>query len=268
MQRYLLPSNTFFIAIQLVSAMAFVYALAHQSGIELWLLSLCGYFLITCLGITVTFHRLLAHRAYKLAKPLEYLFSLFGNLGCTGSSLGWTFVHRRHHRYADKPGDPHSPKILGPIGAIIGDYSAEFNKWDVKDIVTDPFHRFMHRYYTAIVLAVPILLSLIDPIYAIHLFFIPVFFNTIASRMSNWIDHASLFGSHKRSYTKDSSHNVWWWSYVTFGEGWHNNHHGDPGNYRIGKKWWQFDPGKYVINTLMLLRLAHQTRQNHISAYD
>jgi stearoyl-CoA desaturase (delta-9 desaturase) len=56
--------------------------------------------------------------------------------------------------------------------------------------------------------------------------------------------------------TKDSSHNVWWWSYLTFGEGWHNNHHARPGDYRIGKEWWQFDPGKYVINTLMMFRLA------------
>jgi stearoyl-CoA desaturase (delta-9 desaturase) len=82
--------------------------------------------------------------------------------------------------------------------------------------------------------------------------------NTIASRFSNWIDHTSLFGYKEVDNNYDQSHNVWWWSYLTFGEGWHNNHHLYPGDYRIGRKWYQFDPGKYVINLLMLTGLAKQ----------
>lgn len=259
MEKYLLPSNKFFICLQLLSAVALVYAIIMQSSYEWWLLSAFGYFLITCVGVTVTFHRLLAHKSYKLWKPLEYLFSFFGNLGCTGSSIGWTFVHRTHHRYTDKPGDPHSPVIFGALGAMRGDYSAEFNKWMVKDLVVDPVHKFMHMYYVPMILSVIILTWLIDPALMVHLFFIPVLLNTLASRMSNWIDHSKMFGTKPADWDKDESHNVWWWSLLTFGEGWHNNHHARPGDYRIGRTWWQFDPGRYVIESLIFSGLASRT---------
>jgi len=255
MKGKLYPREWFFILFQLLGAIAFLYAIIAFHEIEYWFLSLFGYFLITCLGITVTFHRLLAHKSYSLYKSLEYLFSFFGNLGCTGSSVGWVFVHRTHHKFTDVAGDPHSPVVLGPLGAIIGDYSAKFDKWKVKDIIADPVHRLMHEYYMLIVTAVALLLIAIDPVIAIHLFFIPVFLNTVASRMSNWIDHDSKFGVRELN-TKDSSHNVWWWSYLTFGEGWHNNHHARPWDYQIGKRWYQFDPGRYVIEFLILCKLA------------
>jgi stearoyl-CoA desaturase (delta-9 desaturase) len=251
------PREWFFIFFQLLGFIAFSYAVMSLHSFEYWVLSALGYFLITCLGITVTFHRLLAHRSYSLWKPLEYCFSFFGNLGCTGSSVGWVFVHRTHHKFTDIKGDPHSPVTLGIIGAIIGDYSTKFNKWKVKDIVVDPVHRFMHEYYMLIVTMVALLLFSIDYMVAIHLFFIPVFLNTIASRMSNWIDHDPKLGI-KELATNDSSHNVWWWSLLTFGEGWHNNHHARPWDYQIGKKWYQFDPGRYVIEFLMMCKLANK----------
>jgi fatty-acid desaturase len=88
------------------------------------------------------------------------------------------------------------------------------------------------------------------------LMLIPIFLNTIASRLSNWIDHDPKFGTRCEGNSQDQSHNVWWWSALTFGEGWHNNHHMFPGDWQIGKKWWQFDPGKYVIQILMSVGLA------------
>jgi stearoyl-CoA desaturase (delta-9 desaturase) len=260
MKHYFYPREWFFIVMQLVSAVVFLWALVTPVEWNYWITAAIGYFLITCLGITVTFHRLLTHKSYQLWKPLEYLFSLFGNLGCTGSSVGWVFVHREHHKHADKYGDPHSPVTLGPLGAIIGDYRSKFNKWAVKDIINDPIHRFMHEYYIPIVLLVVGILTTIDPMLAAFLFFIPVFFNTVASRMSNWIDHDARFGVRPNVPHKDQSHNVWWWSYLTFGEGWHNNHHVRPWDWQIGKAWWQFDPGRYVIQTLIILRLASEKK--------
>lgn len=260
MKQLFYPREWFFIIMQLLGAAAFVYALFNSAGLNYWLLSLLGYTLITCLGITVTFHRLLTHRSYKLWKPLEYLFSLFGNLGCTGSSVGWVFVHRMHHVHADKPGDPHSPVTLGPLGAIIGDYSSKFNKWAVRDLINNPVHRFMHEWYIAIILVTAIVAYIISFEILIYFFLIPIFFNTIASRFSNWIDHDPRFGRREIRKHYDQSHNVWWWSYLTFGEGWHNNHHLHPGDYRIGRKWYQFDPGRYVIELLMLANLAKSKR--------
>jgi fatty-acid desaturase len=249
------PREWFFIVMQLAAAVAFGWAVWNGSELSWWLWSLFGYFLITCLGITVTFHRLLTHKSYQLWKPLEYLFSFFGNIGCTGSSVGWVFVHKEHHRYADRAGDPHSPVTLGPVGAFVGDYGTEFDKWLVKEIVSDRFHQTIHKYYIPVVLGFTALMFAFGTMVAVHLFLIPVFFNTLASRFSNWIDHDPKFG-YRVHETKDASHNVWWWSLLTFGEGWHNNHHARPGDYQIGKHWWQFDPGRYVIELLMLVGLA------------
>lgn len=262
MKKHLFPKQWFFIAVQIIAALVFVWALFTATGTD-WLISLLGYFLITCLGITVTFHRLLAHKSFRLSKPVEYLFSYFGNIGCTGSSVGWVFVHRQHHKHTDRIGDPHSPVLYGPLGAFIGDYSGTFNKWAVKDIINDPVQRFMHEYYIAVVLGTFLILSLIDINLAIHLMLIPIFFNTMASRLSNWIDHDARFGTRCSNYQQDQSHNVWWWSAVTFGEGWHNNHHAFPGNWKIGQSWRQFDPGRYVIQILMLLGLAKEKERSY-----
>ncbi len=256
MKQLFYPREWFFVTMQLLGAAAFVYALFNPAGFEYWLLALLGYTLITCLGITMTFHRLLAHKSYKLWKPLEYLFSFLGNIGCTGSSVGWVFVHRTHHKYTDKPGDPHSPVTLGPVGAIIGDYSGKFNKWAVRDIINDPVHRFMHEWYILMIVAIAALTYVVSVETLIYLFLIPIFFNTVASRFSNWIDHDARFGNKVDLRRNDQSHNVWWWAYLTFGEGWHNNHHLYPGDYRIGRKWYQFDPGRYVIEVLMFLGFA------------
>lgn len=259
MKKYFLPNNSFFVFMQVISFLFTIYTLLYlNSDITMWLLSLFGYFVITCLGISVTFHRLLTHRSYKLYKPLEYIFSFFGNLGCTGSSIGWVFVHRMHHKYADKIGDPHSPVIDGPIGAFKGDYSSEFDRWIVKDVISNRIHRTMHKYYIPLILLVPLLLFLLDPLYMIHLFWIPVFLNSFMSRMSNWVDHEPKFGTRPNSYNKDQSHNVWWWAWLTFGEGWHYNHHSDPKNYAIGRNWYQFDLGKNIIQLLFFCRLAHK----------
>jgi fatty-acid desaturase len=251
------PKEWFFIIMQLISAIAFFYALLDPMPTIYWMISAIGYVLITCFGISMTFHRLLTHKSYSLSKPLEYLFSYFGNIGCTGSSVGWVFVHRNHHKFADSAGDPHSPVISGAMGAVIGDYTARFNKWMVRDIINDPVHRFMHEYYILLILITVIGVWLINFDLMIYLILIPIFFNTLASRLSNWIDHDPIFGiKNQNDPNKDSSHNVWWWAYLTFGEGWHNNHHMYPGDYRIGRRWWQFDPGKYIISFLMLIKLA------------
>jgi stearoyl-CoA desaturase (delta-9 desaturase) len=252
MKKYLYPQSWFFITIQIIAAAITLWAVFNPAGLGYWMLSLFGYFLITCLGISVTFHRLLTHKSYRIWKPIEYLFSYFGNVGCTGSSVGWVFVHRMHHRFADKPGDPHSPVTMGALGAIVGDYSGKFNKWDVRDIIANPVHRFMHEYYMLIVLATILVLYLFDPLLSVYLFFIPVFLNTVASRLSNWIDHTQVFGKKVSNNGTDQSHNVWWWALLTFGEGWHNNHHLYPGDYRIGQKWWEIDIGGSIIKLIKL----------------
>lgn len=249
------PKESVLVLFQATSFFLFIWAVFQNYELPWWTLSVFGYFLIFGLGITVTFHRLLAHRSFKIWPPLEYIFALFANLGCTGSSVGWIFVHRAHHKYTDKPGDPHSPVVYGRIGAMIGQYGGNFDKWVVRDIIANPTHQFYHNYYHFIIILVSILLCLIKFELFLFLYAIPVLLNTVASRASNWIDHEPSFG--KREFkTGDYSHNVWWWSLLTFGEGWHNNHHGQPWNYRFGQRWFEIDIGKYVIQFLHLMGLV------------
>lgn len=256
LRSFLRPREGYLIAFQLLALVATVFAITQGFGALWWLIGILGYVGIFGLGITVTFHRMLAHRSYKLAKPLEYLFSLFANLGCTGSSVGWVFVHRAHHEYTDKPGDPHSPVVLGRWGAITGQYGGAFNKWLVRDVINDPIHRVFHDYHLLFLIAyalVPLLLLGLPGF--LFIFAVPVFLNTFVSRMSNWIDHEPRFGR-KEHQNGDASHNVWWWSIIALGEGWHNNHHAQAGDYRFGRKWWQIDFGLYVIAALMAVGLA------------
>ncbi len=243
------PQEVYLVFWQLVGLGSLVWAIYQGFELKWWLLAIFGYFCFFGLGITVTFHRLMAHRSYRIVRPLEFLFALFANLGCTGSSVGWVFVHRMHHRYSDKKGDPHSPVVLGKVGAIVGQYGSGFDKWCVRDLVRDPMHRFFHDYYNIIITAVPLALALLGAEYFLFAFAIPVFLNTAASRLSNWVDHEPKFGSRPYS-SADMSHNVWWWSLLTFGEGWHNNHHAFPSDYRFGRQWYQVDIGKYVIELL------------------
>ncbi len=258
---FLRPKEAFLVFLQLVALCVTLFALVTDHNPWHWLIGLLGYSAIFGLGITVTYHRLMAHRSYGIIKPLEYLFALFANLGCTGSSVGWVFVHRAHHAFTDKEGDPHSPIVYGPFGAITGQYGGKFDKWLVRDVINDPVHRFYHDYHHALLVAFPLALWLLfGSTGFIFGWAVPVFLNTFVSRMSNWIDHEPAFGV-KTTPTEDYAHNVWWWSLVSFGEGWHNNHHAFPANYRFG--WgWQFDPGKYVINALKFVGLAWDVRSN------
>lgn len=249
------PKEAFLVSMQLLALIGTIAAIVIGFPLGWWAVGLAGYTAMFGLGITVTFHRLLAHRSYAIWKPLEYLFALFANLGCTGSSVGWVFVHRAHHKNSDHLGDPHSPIVYGPWGAMTGQYGAEFDKWTVRDLIEDPVHRFYHDYHHALLLAVPILSFLAFGLPGLlFIWAVPVFLNTAVSRMSNWIDHEESFGV-KPFKTNDYSHNVWWWSLISFGEGWHNNHHAFPGNYRFGRGL-QYDPGKWFINALMALGLA------------
>jgi stearoyl-CoA desaturase (delta-9 desaturase) len=255
------PKEGFLVFLQLLALCTTVFALFTDHNLSHWAVAALGYTALFGIGITVTFHRLLAHRSYGLARPLEYLFSLFANLGCTGSSVGWVFVHRAHHAYTDKEGDPHSPVVYGPWGAITGQYGGAFDKWLVRDIINDPVHRFFHDYHHALLVALPVLATLLfGSTGFIFAWAVPVFLNTAVSRLSNWIDHEPAFGK-KTFQTDDAAHNVWWWSLVSFGEGWHNNHHARPGSYRFGIGS-QFDPGKYFINALKAVGLAWDARPN------
>jgi stearoyl-CoA desaturase (delta-9 desaturase) len=180
---------------------------------------------------------------------LEYLFSFFGAVGGTGSTIGWLAVHNKHHKFSDKCEDPHSPHSLG-TKLLLTNYNYQFNPLDARALLRDKFHIFLHQYYTAILFTWALILLLIDIKVFLFVFIVPIFLQIWASNISNYFNHMSGYSNYE---TDDNSKNTWWVSLITWGEGWHNNHHAEPWTYTFQRRWWEIDISAYVIFIMVSL---------------
>ena len=249
MQNSIFRSNTTFLPhIQITLTAISILGLAYYFS-PMWLLgTLIMYVLIGCFGISIGYHRYLSHKSFNLKFewtkwPLLWLGCLAG----TGSPIGWVAVHREHHKFSDRKHDPHSPHTIG-YKSLIANYTYTWNKWPIRDLITNPYHRFLHDYYF-LLLAVWFLAALAMGWYvALYMVIIPTTLSIWASTISNYVNHKYGYISYK---TVDQSKNCWYTAYLTFGEGWHNNHHARPKNYRFGKEWGELDLGAMFIKTLL-----------------
>lgn len=220
-------------------------------------------------GITLGYHRLLSHRSYKCPKLLEYLIVSGGYLCLEGSPIFWVTTHRLHHRYSDKPGDPHSP-LDGTWHAFLGWMykpkvliSKEESEKLAPDLYRDPVYRFLHVGHTH--LDGPLCLA-VSVIYRALLF---VFFGPIvfaaellatllafsAPLLVNLYCHKPALGY--MSYDAgDQSRNYWPVALMSLGEGWHNNHHAFPQSARFGIHKGEFDMSFEILKILKLVGLA------------
>lgn len=217
-------------------------------------LVIAGYFIYGCLGVVVTFHRLLTHGSYTTNSYISKLFSIFGCLGGTGSSLAWVAIHINHHLKSDKINDPHSPLHKGwRIFFLNYENEVDTNtKFRMKRLITDRFHQFLHRYYFAIIIAWSILLYAIGGLYLVIFFHLaPAMVTAFMSNIVNYIGHKpNWFGGYRRYNLSDQSTNNWLWAIPAWGETWHNNHHRHPRNYSCGEKWWEIDISAMVIRLI------------------
>jgi stearoyl-CoA desaturase (delta-9 desaturase) len=256
--RLMAPSFLHMQVLQFISATAVVYIFATQKfSAAWWLAALGAYFLTGCIGLTVTLHRSLAHRSFALPKPLEYLFTWFGIVGGTGSSIAWVAMHRFHHQNVDGDDDPHSPEKMG-WKLLFSFYDYEFKPSHAKDLLRSRFHLFIHRYYAVLLVAWASALALININLALYCFFVPVFIQITVSNMTSLLTHSEGYRAHD---TSDKSVNNFTIAILAWGEGWHNNHHASPRQWRFGQKWWEIDPGAEVIALLGrvgLTRLPHR----------
>jgi len=248
---FIFASNTKGILyLQILSSIIFLYTLI---SIDVkwywWVSSIFVYFLTGALGITITYHRYLAHKSFQMPRSLEYLFSFFGAMGGTGSSIGWMAVHKAHHKHSDTDKDPHNPHKIG-LKLLLSSYQYTFNFWDAKTLLNSKFHLILHRYYYLIMTIWAMFLYTININCLIFLFFIPICFQIWASNISNYANH--MFG-YQNYTTTDHSKNTWWVSAITWGEGWHNNHHAEPWSYTFQRRWWEIDVSGYVIYLICCL---------------
>ncbi|HQT38127.1 MAG TPA: acyl-CoA desaturase [Acidocella sp.] len=228
---------------QAIGTICVAVALFMNQNWRWWLLAGVMYFLMSCLGLTVTYHRFLTHRSFTMAKWKEYLFCCFGAVGCTGSPLGWVVVHRVHHAHADKPGDPHSPS-LRHLEILAGRLDFSFNKWTMRRMVNEPFHRLLHEYYFLWLLAWAVILFVISPKILLFGLLVPAGILLNVSSLSNYLNHK--IGYRNFDTDDDSTNNVLI-ALLAWGEGWHNNHHRNPRAWNLQSRWWELDPTAWVI---------------------
>ena len=213
------------------------------------------------LGTGMGYHRLLTHRGYKTPKWTEYFLTVCGTLALQGGPIFWVATHRLHHQNTDKDGDPHSPRdggLWSHIGWILtgrtmSDYSAALLPY-VPELRKDKFHVWISRWHWVPSAALGVLLFVAGGWPYLLWGFC---FRTAIGLQSTWLVNSAthMWGS-RRFPTADGSKNSFWVALLTFGEGWHNNHHAHPQSSRHGLAWFEFDPNWYGISALRMLGLA------------
>jgi fatty-acid desaturase len=213
------------------------------------------------LGVGMGYHRLLTHRGYKTPKLVEYFLTLCGTLSLEGGAINWVVTHRIHHAHTDHEGDPHSPRDgrwWAHMGWILTGTAQQHDKATLAryapDLMKDKVHVWFNRlYWVPLVLLGIALLFLGGWKMLMWGTFLRVTFNLHATWLVNSATH--MWGS-RRFETKDDSTNNWWVALLTFGEGWHNNHHAHPTAARHGLAWYEIDLNWWGIRTLQFLGLA------------
>ncbi|GAC1321500.1 MAG: acyl-CoA desaturase [Thermoleophilaceae bacterium] len=234
---------------------------------------------LTGLGITVGYHRLFTHRSFETTRALRALFAVLGSMAVEGPLLEWVSTHRKHHRFSDRPGDPHSPhadRAPGWRGALRGLGHAHvgwmFRGKDIanparyaKDLLADRDLRFISRAFPLWVvagLALPFGLGV-------------ALTGSVTGGLTGllWGGAVRIFLLHHATFsinslchffgrrpfaTGDQSRNLSWLAPITFGEAWHNNHHAFPTSARHGLGRHQLDPGAWLIGGLERLTLARK----------
>lgn len=213
------------------------------------------------LGIGMGYHRLLTHRAYKVPKLIEYFLTLCGTLALESGPIQWVTTHRIHHSHTDVPGDPHTPHDGGfwaHMGWILmgtaQQHPPEVAARYAPDLVKDPVHVFISRWYFVPLILLGFLLFAVGGwTYVLW----GLFFRTTFGLHMTWLVNSAthMWGS-RRFETRDDSRNSMWVALLTFGEGWHNNHHAYPAAARHGLAWYEIDFNWWGIRTLQFLGLA------------
>jgi fatty-acid desaturase len=217
------------------------------------------------IGVTLGYHRTLTHRSLRLRWPLEHIVATVGTLAMQGAPIEWVATHRVHHAYSDHAGDPHTTRrgfTWAHIKWLImkNRYvpSKEERARHCPDLVADPYYRALSY------LSVPLQVALALVLLAIggwSWVFWGVFVRLVYTYHTTWfVNSASHWAGYRTYKTDDRSTNSWWVALVSFGEGWHNNHHAFPFSARHGLAWFEIDMTWWHIKVLQMLRLADRVR--------
>ncbi len=242
-------------SIHLVALFAFVPSNFSWNAIFVAFILYC---ITAGVGITLGFHRLVSHRSFEVPKLIEYFLIFCGTLACQGGPLDWIGLHRIHHQYSDTELDPHDSHkgfYWSHLGWMLCQNPAneKISRY-TKDISSDRFYQFCQVGMIPIQVVLGLILYQWGGwpfvIWAIFVRLVVVFHCTW---FVNSATHRFGYKSHE---SNDESLNCWWVALLTFGEGWHNNHHAYQYSARHGLQWWEIDLTWMMIKLLSLLGLA------------
>jgi stearoyl-CoA desaturase (delta-9 desaturase) len=239
---------------------------------------MAGFYVITCLGVTLGYHRMFTHRSFESSRPFRAIIAVLGSMAVEGSVIRWVADHRKHHAFTDQHGDPHSPHLSGPgfWGGVKGLWHAHMG-WLFESVGTADRERFapdlmkdhslrvidkLFPLWITLTFAIPFALGWIigggigSALTALLWGgFVRVFLLHHVTWSINSICH---FFGRKRFAIEDESRNVFWLAPLSMGEAWHHNHHAFPTSAFHGLKLWErlTDPTGLVIAALEKLGLV------------
>jgi stearoyl-CoA desaturase (delta-9 desaturase) len=264
------PTRVAWVPIAWIGGLHLGAALAIIPGTFSWSgLALCLFlhWLTGGIGICMIYHRLLTHRSFALRpRWLEYPLTMLGNCASEGGAIGWVSDHRRHHAHADEDHDTHTP-IQGFFWAHMGwwmrmeegtEHAPEYYRKWAPDLLRDPVHCWLERYHFLF----PLLLfaglfaaggwswlvwgGFVRSVFVLH---------------STWlVNSATHIWGYQSHPTRDRSTNLWWVALLTYGEGWHNNHHAFQTSARHGLRWWEVDMTYMAIWLMKVCGIAYNLR--------
>jgi stearoyl-CoA desaturase (delta-9 desaturase) len=232
---------------------------------------LLGFYVPIGLGLSLGFHRLLTHRAFKTRPSIRFALAALGTMGAHGPPLIWVAHHRRHHQYADREGDPHSPHLHEGHGALASfealwyahsgwRFHMESGSNPVRyapDILRDRGLMWLSRHYIGVTIAglvLPGLVGLALTGTAVGAAtgvlwggLVRIFLGHHVVYSVNSLGH---FIGPRRFETKDHSRNLALLALPTFGDSWHNNHHAFPSAAHHGMRWWELDPAAMLLRAM------------------
>lgn len=207
------------------------------------------------------YHRYFAHRSYRTSRAFQLVLALGAMATGERGVLWWASHHRRHHRLSDRPGDVHSPKEgfwWSHMGWMLSGREEGTDLDSVKDLARFPELRFLERIWIVPpVLAAVITWSLGGAFALVWGFALSQVLYWHGTFTINSFSH--VIGT-RRFATRDDSRNHWLLALITMGEGWHNNHHHQPGSARQGMRWWEIDVTYYILRSLAAVGLIWDLR--------
>jgi stearoyl-CoA desaturase (delta-9 desaturase) len=224
-------------------------------------------------GIGMGYHRLLTHRSFKAPKWFEYFLAVCGALTLEGGPIFWVATHRVHHQKSDQDGDPHSPRhgrfwahagwvLFGERRHNATDSLAHY----APDLGKDPFHRWLNTYHYIPMVILGVILVGFG---GLSMLLWGICTRVVLGLHATWlVNSATHLWGRRRFETRDDSRNNWWVAMLTFGEGWHNNHHAHPASARHGLTWLELDLTWIQIRLLSFLGIVRNLQVVRLNKSD